>query len=247
MSTHLIIGDAHDQPEISKARFLALGKLIADVKPDVVVCLGDFASMDSLSSYDKGKKSHEGKRYAKDVASANTALDLIHQGMGVYTKKVRKIITWGNHEDRIDRAVNSNAELDGSMSKDDIQFKQRGWETYEFLDMVPVEEVYYSHYFASGVMQRPIGGESPAASMLKKHYVSCVAGHSHLYDYAERTRADKRKINGLVAGCYYTHSMSYAKASEHMFWSGITILNDVNKGDYDLTRISTKRIMKAYN
>ena len=42
--------------------------LIFEEKPDVVVCLGDWFDMASLSSHDKGKKSFEGRRYKQDVA-----------------------------------------------------------------------------------------------------------------------------------------------------------------------------------
>ena len=41
---------------------------IFEEKPDVVVCLGDWFDMASLSSHDKGKKSFEGRRYKQDVA-----------------------------------------------------------------------------------------------------------------------------------------------------------------------------------
>ena len=37
------------------------------IKVDKVICMGDFASMDSMSSYDRKKKSFEGRRYKKDI------------------------------------------------------------------------------------------------------------------------------------------------------------------------------------
>lgn len=241
---HLVIPDAHDQPEIIKRRFKALGKFIKAEKPDVVVCLGDFASMDSLSSYDKGKKSHEGRRYQKDIKSANEALDLIEKE--IQGLRIKKVLTWGNHENRIDRAVNSSAELEGTMAKDDIKFKEYGWSTHEFLAIVPIDGIHYTHYFPTGISGKPIGGENPAANILKKHYVSGVAGHSHIYDYAERTRPDGTKINGLVAGCYCNHNMDYAANTEHMWWAGITVLDDVRAGDYDIRRVSLRRLLDMY-
>ena len=56
MATHLVMGDPHCTPKASNDRFLWAGRLAADLKPNTIICMGDFASMDSLSSYDKGKK-----------------------------------------------------------------------------------------------------------------------------------------------------------------------------------------------
>ena len=67
---HLVIGDSHAKPGISNRRFEWLGKLILDEKPDVIIDIGDFEDMPSLSSYDVGKKSYEGRRYIKDLESA---------------------------------------------------------------------------------------------------------------------------------------------------------------------------------
>ena len=62
----LIIPDAHAEPNYDNDRFTWLGSLIFEKKPDVVVCLGDWFDMASLSSHDKGKKSFEGRRYKQE-------------------------------------------------------------------------------------------------------------------------------------------------------------------------------------
>ena len=49
----LIIPDAHAEPNYDNDRFTWLGNLIFEEKPDVVVCLGDWFDMASLSSHDK--------------------------------------------------------------------------------------------------------------------------------------------------------------------------------------------------
>ena len=55
MATHLVIGDPHCTPKANNDRFLWAGKFARDLKPNTIICMGDFSSMDSLSSYDKGK------------------------------------------------------------------------------------------------------------------------------------------------------------------------------------------------
>jgi len=77
MATHLVMGDPHCTPKASNDRFLWAGKLAADLKPNTIICMGDFASMDSLSSYDKGKKQFEGRRYKKDINHAHDATKVL--------------------------------------------------------------------------------------------------------------------------------------------------------------------------
>ena len=74
MATHLVIGDPHCTPGTSNERFLLAGRLAKDIKATHVICMGDFCSVDSLSSYDKGKMSFEGKRFNKDVEHTEDAL-----------------------------------------------------------------------------------------------------------------------------------------------------------------------------
>ena len=69
MTTHLVIPDQHAHPDNNNDRFEWLGKLIVDLKPDVVINLGDMADMPSLCTYDKGTKGFEGRRYKQDVNS----------------------------------------------------------------------------------------------------------------------------------------------------------------------------------
>ena len=71
----MIIGDPHAHPNYDNKRFISLGKFIAKEKPDIIVCIGDMADMPSLSSYDKGTKGFEGKRYSKDVTAVLDAQD----------------------------------------------------------------------------------------------------------------------------------------------------------------------------
>ena len=56
MATHVVIGDPHCTPKASNERFLWAGRLAADVGATHIICMGDFCSMDSLSSYDKKKE-----------------------------------------------------------------------------------------------------------------------------------------------------------------------------------------------
>ena len=57
VSSHLVIPDQHAHYQHSNVRAEWLSALIHDLKPDVVINIGDGADMPSLSGYDKGRKS----------------------------------------------------------------------------------------------------------------------------------------------------------------------------------------------
>ena len=59
---HMVIPDCQVTPDTPTDHLRWIGEYMVEKKPDLVVCLGDFADMESLSSYDIGKKSYEGRR-----------------------------------------------------------------------------------------------------------------------------------------------------------------------------------------
>lgn len=76
---HLVIPDVQFKPGNDTKFLEAIGNYIVEKRPDVVVNLGDFADMPSLSSYDVGTKSFEGRRYKDDIAASVQAMEaLLH-------------------------------------------------------------------------------------------------------------------------------------------------------------------------
>jgi putative YjhG/YagF family dehydratase len=70
--------------------------------------------MPSLSAYDKGKRSFEGRRYWKDVEAAKGAREIFANELAKCRGyKPELISTEGNHENRIDRATDDQPALDG--------------------------------------------------------------------------------------------------------------------------------------
>jgi hypothetical protein len=173
-------------------------------KPDIVVCIGDFADMPSLSSYDKGKKSFEGRRYKRDVEASHEAMSAFLTPLVDYNAahpkrpyRPRMVLTLGNHEARISRATDDDPKLDGVLSIDDLKYKEFGWEVYPFLEVVVIEGIAFSHYFVTGVAGRPA---STAAAQLRKTSMSAIAGHQQGKQIAYATRADGSTITSIIAG-----------------------------------------------
>ena len=69
----LVIPDVQAKQGHSFAYLNRLGHYIVEKKPDKIICLGDFADMPSLSSYDAGKKSFEGRRYVLDIEASKSS------------------------------------------------------------------------------------------------------------------------------------------------------------------------------
>ena len=244
MATHLVIGDPHCNPKASNDRFLWAGKMARDLKPTTIVCMGDFASMDSLSSYDKGKKSFEGRRYKKDIAHAHDALEKFNKGLN--GGRSRKVMLLGNHEDRIDRIVDETPELDGTISTKDLKFKEFGWEVIAYQEPVAIDGVHYCHNYPTGIMGKPISGDSIARSLLLKNKVSSTVGHCHLFDYSMCTVPTGRKVIGLSAGCYLHHKEDYARNTQRLWWSGLIVKRNVRQGEYDIETIEYNVVKRRY-
>ncbi len=248
MKTHLIIPDQHAHPDYSNDRFEWIGRLILDVKPDVVINLGDMADMPSLCTYDKGTKGFEGRRYRKDVDSVLDAQERLFAPIKKAKRKKPKFyMCLGNHEDRINRAISSEPILDGTIGVEDLGYKDFGWKVSNFLDPVIIDRIAYAHYFTSGVMGRPIGGESPAKALLNKQHMSVTQGHSHTLDLSTSINAAGERMMGLVAGCYLDFKSDWNNTqSENLWWSGVIVKRHVLNGCYDPEFISLNAISKEY-
>lgn len=251
---HCVIPDVQAKPGIDFSYLNKIGHYIVEKKPETIVCLGDFADMPSLSSYDVGKKSFEGKRYVNDIEAAHNAMDSLLSPIWDYNFKAKKnkerlyrprmILTLGNHENRINRAVNDDAKLEGVLSTDHLRYKDYGWEVHNFLDVVVVDGVAYSHYFVTGVAGRPAG---TASAQLRKTNMSSIAGHQQGKQIAYATRADGSTITAIIAGSCYEHDEDYMGPQGNKHWRGFMMLHEVKNGTFDEMWVSLEYINKKYS
>lgn len=250
---YLIIPDSHAHPDYHNRRYTWLGRLIADIKPDVVVDIGDFADMPSLCDYDKGKRSYEGRRYKADIECSLDAQEKLFEPIKAAKKKQPKFIKLlGNHDGgRINRAISLDAaKLEGIISVNDLEY-ERYWDVIvPYNGSTPgihVEDgISFAHYFISGVMGRPISGERPAHQLVTKQFTSCVQGHIHTTDYCVRGDGRGRHIHGLVVGVYQDYDSDYAGHANNLWWKGVNVLHNVEDGQYDPEWISLDRIKREY-
>lgn len=252
MVSHLFIPDVQSKEGVNLDHLNWIGQFIVRKKPDVIVQIGDFADMPSLSSYDKGKKSFEGRRYKKDIAAATEAMDILLGPMRAYNRtqrrgkraqyKPRMVLTLGNHEQRIERAVECQPELEGMLSYNDLPYGE--WEVHDFLKPIVIDGVLYVHYLSHPMTGKPYGG-SAMNQLLKAQNSYCV-GHKQTLDVATYFSPAGKQTWGIVAGACYTHDEGYKSYQGNHHFRGIIMLNDVEDGQFDPGFISLEYLRRRY-
>lgn len=235
---HLIIPDVQMKHGVRNEHMTWIGRFIADKRPDVVIQIGDFADMESLNTYHKPRE-REGKRYNKDIAAVKVAMDLLTAPFrDLY--KPRKVLCMGNHEARIVRFVDEHPEFEDKVSLDDLPYRDFGWEIRDFLEVVTIDQVEYSHYFTSGTMGRPCAS---AAVQLRERQSSCVAGHVQHTDIAVHKKTGRMAI---FCGTCYLHNEPYLSRQDNSQRRQVLVLHEVEGGKFDPMLVSLRFLEKAY-
>lgn len=207
--------------------------------------------MPSLSAYDKGKRSFQGRSYRKDIEAHLEFQDRIWAPVRARKKKLPyRVVLEGNHEHRVERALDLSPELEGTIDFKDFAFDDYYDDVVRYEGGTPgiinIDGISYSHYFVSGVLGRPISGLHPAASLISKGLTSCTAGHLHLADWSSHTTADGRKIMGTLCGVYQDYRSDWAGKVNDLWWRGLMIKQNVEDGRYDPCFVSMNTIKKMY-
>lgn len=247
---HVVIPDTQTKYGVPTAHLGWVGQYIAEKfggRDDVkIIHLGDHWDMPSLSSYDrKGGKLMEGRRYTTDIRYGNEAWTILDKAMAVKGWSPEKHFLFGNHEERIVRASDQDAQLEGLVSLDDLQVLKDGdWTTHPFLKPVRLDGVTYAHYFANRMTGRSLGGQSMDAR-IKTIGHSFTMGHQQGLWFGRRETLHGAQL-GLVAGSCYLHSEDYLGPQGNDHWRGIVICYDVRRGDYDPKFVSLNSLCKRY-
>lgn len=260
---HIVIPDTQCKPGVPMAHLTWIGRYIVDHfqgKPNVkIIHLGDHADMPSLSSYDKGKMAMEGRRYLLDIEAANEGWHLLNQPLTDYNTVQRsrhhsqwlpeRHILLGNHEDRITRAVEVDAQLEGLVSLDDLDYADWGWKVHDFLRPVFLDGIGYSHYWHHPMTGRPYTGS--ALNRLKTIGHSFTQGHQQTLDYALRFVTDPEtglahSQHALIAGAAYLHDEDYKGYQGNAHWRGIVVKHAVVRGSYNPMFVDLEYLCRRY-
>ena len=250
----LVFSCAHTAPEVGNERFDWLGQYIADVKPDMVIDLGDGADMCSLNSFDSTPKAIVMQNYGEDINHYNEAMERLR---APYKKLKRKKLHWvgfeGNHENRIKKAIAESPRSEDrtgqgyGISFGHLQTDHWFDEYHEYYNKAPAIANYcgvdFAHFFSLGNTANATGGLHHAYSVISKRHTSSVCGHSH-----------KRNIYfmdgpgsiGMVVGCYKGHEEAWAGQSNLEWWNGVVMMREVDNGMFEPQFISLETLEKEY-
>lgn len=253
--THLVIPDTQVKPGVPTDHLTWIGRYIVDqfAGQDLQVChLGDHWDFPSLSSYDKGKKAFEGRRYKADVLAGNQGFSQLNAPLQWFNSKLPEDQQWwpdmdlflGNHENRVVVACENSPELDGVLSLDDLNAKDFGWTVHTFRKPVAIDGIKYCHYFYNHNTGRPLAGEN-LETRLQKIGHSFSMGHQQGVKYAVRPVGDRRH-HGLVAGSCYLHDEDYLGPQVTKYWRGIVVCHQVEDGQYDPMFVSLDYLCRKY-
>ena len=250
--SHFVIPDTQVKPGVPVDHLRWIGQYILDIKPDKVIHLGDHWDMESLSSYDRGKKAMEGRRYTADVEAGNRGLKLLTAPLekANWSKRKRGTEEYrpelhllrGNHENRITRAIEDDARMEGALSFEHLE--SPGWEVHEFLDPLTLDGVVYAHYLYNPMTGRPYGGQS-IDTRLKTVGHSFTMGHQQGLWYGLRPTI-KGNHHGLVAGSCYLHEEDYLGPQTINYWRGVIVCHEVRDGTYDPMFVSLDYLCRRY-
>jgi hypothetical protein len=120
----IVFGDLH-APYQDEHAVEILKQVIQDVKPHVLIDLGDTSEFESINHYDKNKPLKlEGKRLTKDIERVE---DILSDFRTIIGKDCQFIHLTGNHCERLIRYVEAHAELaetfDIDVTKRVVNFK----------------------------------------------------------------------------------------------------------------------------
>lgn len=253
MRCHMMIPDTQVTPDTPNDHLRWIGRYICEQRPDVIVQIGDWTDLHSLSSY-SSRKEAEGERLRDDLKAGKDAMRELFKPIRRYNSRRRQLkekqyqpelhLTLGNHENRLNRYVEDHVELEGVLGDHSFGYEEFGWKVHPFLDILNVDGVCYSHYFCNPNTGKPYGGES-VETRLKNIGYSFTMGHQQTLKSGQRFLSNGRRIRGLIAGSCYLHDEQYRKQS-NTEWRGIIMKHEVRDGQYDLMEVSLDFLCRKY-
>lgn len=244
---HAVIPDTQVKPGVNTDHMEWIGNYFVEKKPDVIIMIGDWWDMESLSSYDRGKLSYEGRRYVKDVKAGRDAMERFIKPIQDYNRTAREKYApqmefmMGNHEQRIVRMVDETPGLEGKCDLDDLGIADFGWTVNPFLKPKSIDSIEYCHYFTSGSLGRPV---SSAAALGRTRQGSATMGHVQQTDVFFHPKTQKI---ATFCGTCYQHNEAYLGPQGNASRRQILIKHEVDgEGHFDPMFVSLAFLGKAY-
>lgn len=261
----LAIGDPHERPGSSakaRKRWRAAARFAIRQRPDVILWIGDHWDMSSLPKAAKsrggvGRPANVRKTtFIQDIEAGRQAiLDFLDE-INRYNRrasrncrkwsiyKPRMVFCLGNHEMRIDE---SGATFEEYVDLINVKtwitdwLAARGFEVFPFLEPVEINAVFFAHFYESGLMGKAVA----IGNAMRQIGRSAVWGHTHAMAYLERQIPDK--LGGGWDKWLCLPTFKDPDYLNHGEASGLILLDDVWRGNFVFSMISTERLIASYD
>lgn len=252
---HLVIPDTQVKKGVYIDHLEAIGNYAVDRQPNTIIHLGDHWDMPSLSDWEsQTKKAQSEVDYEDDIEAGLNGMEAFltpikkyndrRKKRGLKLYKPRKVFCTGNHEQRIIRYTDQFTHLRKTINYERLLLKPNGWEVYDFLQPVCIDNIYYAHYFYNPMSGRAIGGT--CLNKLNKLKFSFTMGHQQGKDVAEQYLSNGKTIRGLVVGSFYQHDETYKGYQGNSHWQGCVYKHEVKDGNYDLMELSLNYLLSEW-
>jgi calcineurin-like phosphoesterase family protein len=198
--THVVIIPDTQYPYVHQDSETALMEYITREQPDELLQIGDFADMEMLSRFSRMDPPSERKTFQEEV-------QIVRDKALLWANLIpgRKRLVYGNHEQRITRYLEANADVLWGFPELDIGnflgFRDAGWEC-----IGPYGEgTWIGHekgiWATHGDYARKWSGATAKAHVMEKYGHSVIHGHTHRLGAFYHTNNMNGTVAGFEVGC----------------------------------------------
>jgi calcineurin-like phosphoesterase family protein len=180
---HLVISDCHVTADQNLDRFDWLAELINDIEPTKIICIGDFASLDSLSTHHNpgSKTDHELPSFRAEQSAVETALQKMFKYDPVCGDR---IMLMGNHEQRWDRFKERFPKVLDHVDIEEWLGYNKHWDfIHPYKAWAEIDGLMYTHV-PHTIMGKPVGGANACRTVAMQSTKSVIFGHTHTLNVA---------------------------------------------------------------
>jgi len=208
----LVLPDIHLRPAMNGVpsgedteTLSALQRYVANYPWNQVVMLGDLMDFDCISTHNINKlRLVEGRRIQRDYDHGNRFLDSWQRATpgAVWT------LIEGNHDERIERYIDANPALEGSLEVEaKLDLKSRGIRWVRFWSKGEIYSIGNAH-FGHGLYTNKYHAEKHAA----EYGVCFFYGHTHdVQEMPKSLRGADKAIVGQSMGCLCRYDQPYMR------------------------------------
>ena len=216
MSRILVIADSHINPVGAfPVLWRCLGEYCVKTKPDYVVHLGDVADLDSQAWLKASRGMYE---LDQEIDVVRCHLGAFHNAIKQHNENCRQmhramynpklVLCLGNHDVR-----------NGSTAIADL-FTEFGWEVHDYLDMVQIDNVTFTHCARKGLSDTMC---VTAQELLENWHGNIIVGHGHHKDFAEGySLATGEAITALRCPVFNKNEPAWAAQTNKKWSRGFT-------------------------